>query len=133
MKYLLDTNICIYWFKGLMNVDKKAVTVDINEISVSAITIAELLYGAYNSANIEKNVKKVKEFKDTTNIIYLNHEILEQYAKIKATLRAEGKILDDFDILIAATAIMSNCTLVTNNEKHFERITSLRTENWTSQ
>jgi tRNA(fMet)-specific endonuclease VapC len=66
MKYLLDTNICIYWFKGSMGIDIRVSAVDINDVSVSSITIAELLYGAYNSANIDKNISKVKEFEDTT-------------------------------------------------------------------
>ena len=99
MKYLLDTNICIYWFKGLMGIDKKISSVDIDDISVSAITIAELLYGAYNSMNVEKNITKVNEFEDATDVIDLDRESLEHYARIKAKLRAEGKMLDDFDIL----------------------------------
>lgn len=130
MKYLLDTNICIYWFKGLMEIDKKISSVDIDDISVSAITIAELLYGAYNSMNVEKNITKVNEFEDATNVIDLDRESLEHYARIKAKLRAEGKMLDDFDILIAATAIVNDCILVTNNAKHFERIDGLTIENW---
>lgn len=130
MKYLLDTNICIYWFKGLMEIDKKISSVDIDDISVSAITIAELLYGAYNSMNVEKNITKVNEFEDATNVIDLDRESLEHYARIKAKLRAEGKMLDDFDILIAATAIVNDCILVTNNTKHFERIDGLTIENW---
>lgn len=130
MKYLLDTNICIYWFKGLMGIDKKISSVDIDDISISAITIAELLYGAYNSMNVEKNITKVNEFEDATNVIDLDRESLEHYARIKATLRAEGKMLDDFDILIAATAIVNDCILVTNNTKHFERIDGLTIENW---
>lgn len=130
MKYLLDTNICIYWFKGLMEIDKKISSVDIDDISVSAITIAELLYGAYNSMNVEKNITKVNEFEDATNVIDLDRESLEHYARIKAKLRAEGKMLDDFDILIAATAIVNDCILVTNNIKHFKKIDGLTIENW---
>jgi tRNA(fMet)-specific endonuclease VapC len=133
MKYLLDTNICIYWFKGSMGIDRRVAAVDIDDVSVSSITIAELLYGAYNSANIEKNISKVKEFEDATNVIDLDRESLEHYARIKAKLRAEGKMLDDFDILIAATAIVNGCVLVTNNAKHFERIDGLTIENWISQ
>lgn len=133
MRYLLDTNICIYWFKGSMGIDKKAVTIDIGDIYVSAITIAELLYGAYNSANIEKNTNKIKEFEDVINVLYLDHKVLEHYAKIKAKLKSDGRIVDDFDILIAATALVNDCILVTNNIKHFERITGLTVENWVSQ
>lgn len=103
---------------------------DIDDVSVSAITIAELLYGAYNSANIEKNINKVKEFEEVINIVELDRKCLESYAQIKVRLKSEGKILDDFDILIAATAIVNDCILVTNNIKHFERIDGLMIENW---
>ena len=133
MKYLLDTNICVYWLKGAMGIDKKISAVDIDDIFVSAITIAELLYGAYNSANVDKNLSKVKEFEEAINTIELNRSCMAAYAQIKAKLRAEGKIIDDFDILIAATAIVNNYILVTNNTKHFERIQGLTIENWISQ
>jgi predicted nucleic acid-binding protein len=116
-----------------MGIDRRVSTVDIDDVSVSAITIAELLYGAYNSVNVEKNISKVKEFEDAMNVIDLDRESLEYYARIKANLRAEGKMLDDFDILIAATAIVNSCVLVTNNTKHFERIDGLTIENWISQ
>lgn len=55
-----------------MGIDRRVAAVDIDDVSVSAITIAELLYGAYNSANIEKNISKVKEFEDATNVIDLD-------------------------------------------------------------
>lgn len=133
MKYLLDTNICIYWFKGSDEVQTKLWTLDIEDVSVSAITIAELLYGAYNSANVEKNINKIEEFEEAINIIGLDRKCLESFDRIKAKLKAEGKILDDFDILIAATAIVNDCVLVTNNMKHFERIDGLTVEDWISQ
>ena len=115
-----------------MEINSKLSAIDIDDVSVSVITIAELLYGAYNSTNIDRNLSKVKEFEEAINIIDIDRKYLENYAQIKAKLRAEGKILDDFDILIAAIAIVNNCVLVTNNTKHFERIDGLTIENWTS-
>ncbi len=133
MKYLLDTNICIYWFKGLKEIDKKISSIDVNDISVSAITIAELLFGAYNSTKVEKNMSKIKEFEEVINVIGLDRKCVGVYAQKKVILKTEGKLIDDFDILIAATAITNNCILVTNNEKHFARIDGLITENWIKQ
>ena len=132
MRYLLDTNICIYLLKGMHGIDAKIKSIDIDDLAVSAITIAELLYGAYNSNSIEKNLSKVKSIEETLTVFGLDRECIELYAKIKARLRSEGQILDDFDILIAAIAIESDSTIVTNNTKHFERIEGIKLENWVS-
>lgn len=132
MRYILDTNICVYWLKGVNGIDKKLSALDIENIFVSSITIAELLYGAYNSSKIDNNLEKVKEFDASINSFELDRQCLEVYAQIKAKLKSEGKIIDDFDILIASTAIVNNCVLVTNNVKHFERIDGLSIENWVS-
>lgn len=130
MKYLLDTNMCIYWFKGINSIDKRISEIDIDDVAISAITLAELLYGAYNSSNIEKNLSRIKIFEDVVSVLDIDRECLEQFAKIKAKLKSEGKILDDFDILIASTAIRNDCVIVTNNTKHFERIEGIKIENW---
>ena len=131
MRYLLDTNICIYWFKGLNSIKTKIESVDIDDITVSSITIGELLYGAYNSNNIEKNLSRISEFEDSIDVLQIDRDCLDAYAKIKSRLRSEGRMLDDFDILIAATALVNNCIIVTNNTRHFERIEGLSIENWT--
>jgi tRNA(fMet)-specific endonuclease VapC len=130
MRYLLDTNICIYWLKGIQNINSRVVEIDYDSLAVSVITIAELLYGAYNSANIEKNISKVRDFEEAITVIELSRNCIQLYARIKAKLKGEGRIIDDFDILIAATALVNDCILVTNNVKHFERIDNIRLENW---
>lgn len=122
--------MCIYWFKGNKSVAQKITANEIDDIAISAITLAELLYGAYNSASIDKNLSRIKAFEEAVNVLNLDRECFEQFAKIKAKLRVEGKILDDFDILIAATAIVNNCIIVTNNIKHFERVKGVKIENW---
>lgn len=130
MIYLLDTNICVYWLNGESKIKDKIISKSIDDLAISIITLAELQYDAYNSRSIERNLKKVKEFSSTINIYELDERSTDLYASIKAKLKAEGKILDDFDILIAAIAIINNCILVTNNLKHFQRIKDLRIENW---
>jgi tRNA(fMet)-specific endonuclease VapC len=135
MKYILDTNICIYWLKGMYCIKEKIskLPTDEDNISVSIITISELLYGAYNSKNIEKNLFMVKNFINATNVINLDMNSIEMYATIKAKLKTSGNIIDDFDILIAATAISNKCIIVTNNVKHFERIENIQIENWVNE
>lgn len=134
MNYLLDTNICIYWLNGEEAIKDKIINLSNNDdIGISIITLSELQFGAYNSKNVNKNLKKIEEFKDNIQIYNINQNCTREYAKIKAKLRKEGKILDDFDILIGATAIINTLTLVTNNEKHFSRMDNLNVENWVNE
>ncbi|MDT3699309.1 MAG: type II toxin-antitoxin system VapC family toxin [Thermincola sp.] len=130
MIYLLDTNICIYWLKGRQEIMNKMLCLNSDDIAISIITLAELQYGAYNSANVEDNLQRVKEFESSLNTLDLDKDCVDTYAKVKASLKSQGKMLDDFDILIAAIALVNECILVTNNVKHFERVERLRIENW---
>ena len=128
-KYLLDTNICVYFLKGLYNLDKQIEKVEAENCFVSEITIAELKFGVENSDHHEKNRKAIDEFVNRFTIIPI-FSSLDIYAKEKARLRRKGKPLDDFDLLIGATAISNNLTLVTKNISDFERIEGIEIENW---
>jgi tRNA(fMet)-specific endonuclease VapC len=96
---------------------------------VTEITIAELKFGVENSDHQEKNRKTIDEFVNKFTIIPI-FSSLDIYAKEKARLRRKGKPLDDFDLLIGATAISNNLTLVTKNISDFERIEGIEIENW---
>lgn len=130
MNYLLDTNICVYWLKGYENIEAKAIDIGLVSLSISFITLSELYYGAYKSQKIKKNINNIEKFKKKLYIIESNEEICKLFGRIKLTLKNEGNIIDDADIFIAACALAEDVTLVTNNEKHFERIEDLRIENW---
>lgn len=98
---------------------------------LSEITIAELKFGAENSVQKERNRKNIKELQakfDTFPIF----PALDIYAKEKARLKAKGNILDDFDLLIGATAIHNNLILVTRNISDFERLDGIVIEDWTT-
>ena len=131
-KYLLDTNICIYFLKGLFNLDKEIEKAGLSNCYVSEITIAELKFGAENSEHQEKNRKTVDLFLSTFTIIPIFNS-LDVYAKEKTRLRKKGFPLDDFDLLIGATAISNNLTLVTRNLSDFERLKGIELENWADQ
>lgn len=130
MIYLLDTDICIYWLNGRQEIKDKLIKLIDDDFSISIITLAELQFGAYNSANIQKNIQKINDFESSIDVIELDKRCVEIFAKTKTKLRVEGRMLDDFDILIAATAIANDYILVTNNIKHFERIDELQVEKW---
>jgi tRNA(fMet)-specific endonuclease VapC len=128
-KYLLDTNICIYFLKGQFNLNTKIEKAELSNCFVSEITIAELKFGAENSENQEKNRKTIDQFVSKFTIIPIFNS-LDIYAKEKARLRKKGIPLDDFDLLIGATAISNNLILVTRNTSDFERMKGIEIENW---
>jgi tRNA(fMet)-specific endonuclease VapC len=101
-----------------------------NDLAISCFNLTELLYGAYNSEYIDKNLERVRCFENTIEVVQFDRKAVEIYAVIKSSLKKQGKLIDDFDILIAAVALSNELILVTNNVKHFERIPNLKTENW---
>jgi len=128
-KFLLDTNICIYFLKGQYNLVQKLEKIGLENCFISEITIAELKFGAENSENKEKNRNTVDDFISRFTIIPIFNS-LDIYAKEKARLRKAGNPLDDFDLLIGATAISNNLVLVTKNVTDFERLEGIEIENW---
>lgn len=130
-KYLLDTNICVYFLNGKYNLEEKIETVGFENCFVSEITIAELKYGVEKSAHKEKNRKTLEKFQANFDILPI-FPTLDIYAKEKARLKVRGKILDDFDLLIGATAIFNNSVLVTKNISDFERLDGISIEDWTT-
>jgi len=128
--YLLDTNILIYWTKGVPSVVENIVSRGFKTLAASIISRSELYYGAYRSHHVEKNLQTIKHLSEEIRFLPLNEDIERQYGKLKTSLRREANLIDDFDILIAATAIINGCILVTNNVQHFSRIAELKIENW---
>lgn len=128
-QYLLDTNICAFLFRGKYGVDDKLREAGLQNCHISIITYAELSYGCVTSNNFEHNFKLLKEFSDNIDIIGIDGSI-PTFAREKGRLKKEGTLIEDFDLLIAATAIDNNLTLVTENTKHMGRIKGLSLENW---
>ena len=127
-KYLLDTNIWIYYLKGQFNLKTQFEKVGFGNLSISEISIAELKYGAYNSQKIDDNLKVIESLVQRTTTYFILPR-LDIYGSEKTRLRNEGMIIDDFDLLIAATSIASDLILVTRNTKHFSRIKNIQLEN----
>lgn len=128
-KYLLDTNVCISLLRGNRDVAYKLIEAGEGSCYLSVITLYELMFGAYNSNHEQREIGKVKEFVNRFPIVSLL-DSAEEYALRKTRLRAAGIMIDEFDLLIAATALSGNYILVTDNVKHFQRIEGLRIENW---
>jgi len=128
-KYLLDTNVCVFLFKGKYNINERITKVGFQNCCISEITLAELKYGAECSDQVVENNKMLDEFVNEISILPI-YNSLSLYAKEKARLRKEGNLIDDFDLLIGVTAVANNLILVTDNEKHLKRISKVKIENW---
>lgn len=125
MKYLVDTDIVISYLKGI----KEAVTTlqkHEGELAVSVITLGELLDGIYGQPKENERLIWLENFLTGVNMLDVDQEVMEQFAKIRSNLRKRGLLIDNFDILIAATALAENLILITGNIKDFERIEKLQ-------
>ena len=130
MKYLLDTNICVFFFRNKFNVADVLWEKGYENCCISEVTVAELRYGAENSPNPQKNHELIDAFLLQISSISIT-EGIRVYAKEKVRLKRAGIPIDDeFDLLIGATAIANNMILVTDNEKHFNRLSGIKIENW---
>lgn len=129
IKYLLDTNICIHFFRGDFNLIEKIKIVGIENCAISEITLAELVFGAENSKYPKKNYKLIEAFSEQIAILPILDAIL-LYGKEKVRLRKIGKMISDFDLLIGTTAIANELIMVTENIKEFNRIAEIKLENW---
>jgi len=130
-QYLLDTNICIYYIKGLYDLKSKFEEVGPENCFISEITLAELKFGVAKSKAKEKNQKALDNFLSGIQILPI-FPALDIYASEKARLQKSGKIIDDFDLLIGVTAVSFDLTMVTNNTSHFNRLNDIKLEDWTN-
>ncbi len=128
--YLLDTDTIIYSLKGNSAIAKNLEENLEDPMRISVITMMELYFGAYKSQAFEANIAKVRTIEQTFEILAADKEIADVFGAIKASLQKSGNPLDDFDLIISATALAHNLILVTNNMGHFGRIEGLKLTNW---
>jgi len=131
MKYLLDTNACIRILKG----DSPKMLVHIKqaakeEICISTVVRFELFYGIYKSKNTESNIKNLNIFLQSVNTLYFDEHASQEAGRVRFALEESGTPIGPYDLLIGATALAYDCTLITHNTKEFSRIKNLRIEDW---
>ena len=129
--YLLDTNACI----KLLNGSSRPLLARLrghaaSEIRVSSVTRAELLYGARHSARVAENLRVLTAFFAPLVSVPFDDACAEEYGGIRASLAAAGRPIGPNDMLIAATALAHDLTLVTHNLREFSRIPALKIEDW---
>jgi tRNA(fMet)-specific endonuclease VapC len=130
MKYVLDTNTLIYFFKGVGNVKNRLLSVPPSEIVLPAIVLFELEFGIAKSASPRKRIRQLNDFTALVNVIPFGPAEAKAAAQIQAKLEKKGIPIGPYDVLIAACAKANNLILVTHNLKEFKRIQGLQVEDW---
>jgi tRNA(fMet)-specific endonuclease VapC len=131
MRFLLDTNICIYVIKQKpLRVKERLQTIDSGEVGLSIITLAELEYGAAKSQNPQRNRETLTRFCLPFQIVDFLPEDAQKFGEIRANLERRGQPIGSYDLLIASQAVTRGLILVTNNIKEFSRVDGLNLENW---
>ncbi|MES1024733.1 type II toxin-antitoxin system VapC family toxin [Gloeocapsa sp. BRSZ] len=131
MRYLLDTCVISDFIKGETGTQFRLKQTPPIEIAVSAITAMELRYGlALNAQRAPKVEPIIASFLSSVTILPFSTMEAEQAARIRATLKSQGQPIGAYDILIADTALKHNLLVITANQREFDRVSGLQTENW---
>jgi tRNA(fMet)-specific endonuclease VapC len=130
VQYLLDTDTCVAWLRGDPLARQRIGQAPPGTLGIALMSLAELRYGAAVSKQAAANHKTIDSFLTRLSIVGMDPAVAGIFGDVKADLRARGLLLEDADLLIAATALTYQLTLVTNNTQHFSRIPGLRLENW---
>lgn len=127
----LDSDICIHFLNGKdPDLIKKFQAYSPTELKVASIVQAELLFGAANSKKIRQNSSKLAKFLEPYDIVPFDSRAASVYAKIRFELSKKGNLIGPNDLILAATVIANQGTLVTRNIGEFKRLESLNIETW---
>ena len=130
-RYLLDTNICIELLRGqATTVYDRLRQFEPDEVGISSITLAELQYGAAKSSRPAHHQALLAEFCAPLVILPFDHVAAEVYGTVRTALERDGTPIGPLDTLIASHALAEHATVVTNNEREFQRVAGLAVENW---
>ena len=135
-RYLLDTNICVFYPKGEFGVRERIQSVGLANCFLSEITIAELLFGVANSApawQAKQRLDVAALRKSFAEQVLSIGPALETFAEVKAHLRRLGRVVDSFDLLIGSTALFHDLTVVTHNTRHFADMPNINLQNWVAE
>jgi tRNA(fMet)-specific endonuclease VapC len=131
MRYLLDTNICIYIAKQQpAAVQARFRRLQPGDLGMSIVTYLELVYGAWKSQRAEANLAVIEHLRLIVPVLPLDVAVATDYGRLRAELERKGSPIGGHDLLIAAHALSLGLILVTNNVREFSRVARLRLENW---
>lgn len=127
---LLDTNVCIGFLRGDAALAPRFAQFAPTELKLCSVVKAELYFGARNSASPASNLRKVEAFCHPFASLPFDDDCAQAYGLLRAELQRTGMTIGANDLMIAATAVANDLTLVTHNTKEFERVVGLELEDW---
>ncbi|MDH0648493.1 tRNA(fMet)-specific endonuclease VapC [Pseudomonas sp. GD03858] len=130
LRYMLDTNICIFTIKNKPQVVREAFNRHHGQLAISTVTLMELIYGAEKSAAPERNLAIVEGFAARLDVLDYDIQGAAHTAQLRAELAKAGTPIGPYDRMIAGHARARGLTLVTNNLREFQRVPGLRVEDW---
>jgi len=131
MRYMLDTNICIYLTKHKpVPVVERFRSLDVGQVCISSIVYAELRFGCEGSQKRDASLEKLSSFLGPIEIFDFDVSAAEVFGRLRQDLKKNGQLIGPFDTLIAAHALSLGCVLVTNNRAEFDRVEGLAVDNW---
>ncbi len=133
LKYMLDTNIVIYTIKNKPQIVREAFKAHYGQISISTVTLMELVYGAEKSANPERNLADIEGLAARLDVLDFDDAAASHTGQVRAELARLGKPIGPYDQMIAGHARSRGLIIVTNNVKEFKRVPGTRVENWTKK
>lgn len=130
MKYLLDSNICIYLINNRpAHVSERLISAGQSNVGISALAFAEMAFGAAKSTQ-PKTRQKLIDFVRTLTVLPWPEKAVWHYARTRLALESAGRRISEMDLLIASHALAEDLVVVTNNTREFERVEGLKLENW---
>lgn len=130
--FVLDTNTLIYYFKDMGSVSDNLLQLSPRDIGVPSIVVYELEVGIAKSTSPEKRTQQLKTFLSAVTVLPFGEAEAKSAAFIRADLEKQGQPIGPYDILIAATALTNNATLVTRNTNEYSRVKNLQLVDWYS-
>jgi tRNA(fMet)-specific endonuclease VapC len=133
IRYMLDTNICIYVIKNLPLALRERFNAQAEQLCISSVTLSELIYGAEKSARPDRNLAIVEGFAARLAVLSFDEKAAQQSGQIRADLARKGTPIGPYDVMIAGHARGEGLCLVTHDEREFRRVEGLRIENWVTE
>ncbi|EPM58238.1 virulence-associated protein [Pseudomonas syringae pv. actinidiae ICMP 19071] len=133
LKYMLDTNICIFTIKNKPVSVREAFNLHHGQLCISAITLMELVYGAEKSSSPERNLAVVEGFAARLELLPYDSAAAAHTGMIRAELARAGTPIGPYAQMIAGHARSLGLVVITNNQREFQRVEGLRVEDWVSQ
>ena len=130
MSYLVDSDVLMSALNGRLTAASLLRRHQHEGLSISYVSVGEIFDGVLGSSEPERNLETARIFLDPFDLLTLNDAAMLRFAQLRVDLRRQGQLIPDFDLLIAATALVHALTLNTGNQRHFQRVPGLALEGY---